>query len=289
MKKETKLIFDVQLFAGTESVTGTSAGEQITIASTGVVSVTNGSKTLEKKPLTSGNTFDLVSGGSGNDSITVASGVNGISVVGGRGNDSITSNGEGNTYIYYNGDGKDTIYSWDSSKDKLSIASSAAYTTLMSEDGKSFIVSVGSGYVQFNNINAVGETAGKVNVNGEDKTALRIRQGSAKADNIDNSATGSVEGGSGKAWSIDGGLGNDTITNAAKYVSINGGYGNDKIVIKANGTTVTDGVTVNAGYGNDTIDATGDKSGDNYGGHVYQYKKRRRQRYYHWLQPQRYN
>ena len=94
----------------------------------------------------------VVSGTGAND--TIYNTGNTVTIVGGKGNDSINNDGgSGVVYKYASGDGNDTISGYTNA-DKISLASSTAYQTLLS--GSNVIVSVGSGSMTL--VNASSKT-----------------------------------------------------------------------------------------------------------------------------------
>ena len=269
-----------------EAYTATSSNEEITLSASAAKSKKSSSTTTTTlRPKTKNAPLAGVNAGAGNDTITVSSGVAGMSIYGGRGNELIYNYGDGNIFIYELGDGKDSIYGWDSDKDLLVMTS--AYTTAMSADGNQLLVKIGSGYFAFCDV-AYGDKV-KVLGLGEQSSfhyheVKKLMQGTASSESISNTdttldATHIHRGNSSSDyWVIDAGNGNDSITNIFDYVSINGGEGNDKIYIQScdkNISTVTTGVTIQSGVGNDTIDVSADTIESNgvtlYGGHVYEF------------------
>lgn len=219
-----------------------------------------------------------LSGGSGNDVISLYGGAAGITVKGGAGNDSIfndsLSNRNGVTYQFTQGDGVDVIYNF-ASNDTVSL--SGDYYD-MSTIGSSVVISLVGG----EKISLVGAAGKTVNVTGgnaftviENYNKNSLVGGTSYNDTIKNYAGGvTIKGNYGDDYiynstssrytinnsygyvTVDGGAGNDSIFSNDPYVSLNGGAGQDTIT-----SGNWQGVTITGGTGNDKIHTSYNSNG----------------------------
>ena len=154
--------------------------------------------------------YNNVDGGAGDDSIYLGQGT----VSGGTGNDYISVNNGYNLIQYTSGDGYDTVEGFKGT-DRLQIGGgTGTYSTQMS--GTDIVVKVGSGAITL--VDAA--TLSAVNIAGEYKPPLNV-EGTSGADTINNTLSGAT---------INALDGNDLIVNSGYHVSIEAGAGNDFII-----------------------------------------------------------
>ena len=189
-----------------------------------------------------------ISGGDGDDKISLYSGnwgnnIKGGTVAGGKGSDTIYGDGTKHVYKYANGDGADTIYNIGSA-DTISIGG-AKYTR--STVGYDVVLKVGSGSITLKDaasttLNIKGTLQGggssTSNRNIKNYTSYETINGTSFADSIQNY---------GSNVKIYGNAGNDTIVNIAKYSTLDGGSGKDLVL------NMADSVTIDGGNGRDEI------------------------------------
>ena len=297
MEKNMSLIFDLQLFDDEpQSFSGNKKAEKINIFMGPQATVTSD---IVDWTLEEGHSLSAVDAGAGNDTITVASGVRGLTIAGGTGKDYITiESGDrtaGNVYSIASGQGDDTIVGWSTAHDTLQIGSPIA-SSFMSNDGNDLTIKFASGSVKFVGIGATVASYvanNKINLldNTGEESQLPVSykmEDVLKANTIINTdrtptggsastlRSGGVAGDT--KLTIDGGAGADTIINEGSYVYIDGGAGADKITVQSKGvaangetsndTTGTSLVTINGGLGNDSITFIGK---DTVSGHLLTY------------------
>ena len=183
-----------------------------------------------------------ISGGAGDDRISMSGDVDRATINGGKGNDVVYLDGwlgyDGRNIIQYaNGDGNDTVYGFKSS-DSVSI--SGSYSTVQS--GSDLIYNVGSGSLRL--VNYTPPVPSGVSIT--NSTAYQTLTGSDYNDTIKNIYSSSDFG---DYVLINAGAGNDTIYNDYDWhVTINAGDGDDTVTSYRGYDN-----TINAGAGADII------------------------------------
>ncbi|MFM9964056.1 MAG: beta strand repeat-containing protein [Planctomycetaceae bacterium] len=216
------------------------------------------------KSVTVGSTFNqiIVSGGSGNDTITVQSllDVQGaaLSILGGNGNDTLTAAGAllGNVRLLLSGEaGNDTLVG---SEDGDTLSGDAGNDVLNGGGGDD---TLGGGDGKDNLYGQSGNDSLSGNV-GDD--TLRGNDGNDTLDGGDdfdllfgNAGNDSLRGGAGDD-TLDGSIGNDTLGGGIGLDSLTGGDGNDLLDGGLNDDVLSGGIgndTLRGDHGNDAIDA----------------------------------
>lgn len=193
-----------------------------------------------------------ISGGAGNDLITLSSGADSVTVNGGAGNDIVTIEGSGKHHLfeYASGDGNDVIYGLGAS-DTIKITSGSISSAEFS--GSDYVLTVGKGTITLKDA-VGGSTFTTVDSDGTSATATipTIWQGTKAAETYATTADG---------YTVQGMAGNDTLTVSHSSVYADGGDGAD--IISVNGSNT--GVIIYGGAGNDTLTIESVVSGEGEG------------------------